>query len=113
MNTFPYILLNVIIVVADQIFVKKGLNLLGTLDFSAGFITPYIQILLSPMVTLGLSIYIMGVFFWLYVLSKVELSFAYPFLGLTFVFVALASHIFLGASLSVTRGSVSSLFVLE
>lgn len=43
----------------------------------------------SPLVWTGLVIYGGGVLAWLYVLSKVDLSLAYPFVGVSFIVVML------------------------
>lgn len=39
----------------------------------------------SPLIWLGLAIYALSVVLWLWVLSKVDLSIAYPFVGLSFL----------------------------
>ena len=42
--------------------------------------------LLNPLVIAGLSLYFAGAVVWLVVLGKADLSYAYPFVGLGFVF---------------------------
>lgn len=41
--------------------------------------------LFSPLIWLGLTIYVVSVAMWLWVLSKVDLSVAYPFVGISFL----------------------------
>lgn len=48
----------------------------------------------SPLIWLGLMIYVVSVAMWLWVLSKVDLSVAYPFVGISFL-ITLAFGIFL------------------
>jgi len=48
---------------------------------------------------------------WIYVLSRAEASYAYPFLGLGFVVVALAGWLLLGESLSIQRVGAIALIV--
>ncbi|PQP35628.1 multidrug resistance protein [Desulfobacteraceae bacterium SEEP-SAG9] len=98
-----FTLIAVTITVMGQLFIKKGLNLLGDLDFSSGFIRTYSKIFISPYVILGFSIYVVSIFVWLYVLSKVDLSFAYPFLAFSYVLVILFSLFFLGETISLIR----------
>ncbi|WP_088343296.1 MULTISPECIES: EamA family transporter [Rhodomicrobium] len=43
----------------------------------------------SPLVWIGLMIYGLSVVVWLWVLSKVDLSLAYPFVGVSFIMVML------------------------
>jgi len=98
-----FILTSVTLGVVGQIFIKKGLNSLGNIDFSAGLVISYSKIFISPFVILGILVYFMGVFFWLYALSKVDLSFAYPFVSLSYVLVLFASSWFLAESISPLR----------
>lgn len=41
--------------------------------------------LFSPLIWLGMAIYVAGFFIWLWVLSRTDLSMAYPFVGLSFL----------------------------
>jgi drug/metabolite transporter (DMT)-like permease len=88
--------------VVAQVFIKRGLNSLDALDFSR-VVESYVRVLFSPFVLVGLLLYFLGVFFWLYTLSKVELSFAFPFIGLSYVLVVLFSWVVLGESISYLR----------
>jgi len=97
------LLIAVVVSVIGQLFVKKGLNLLGNLDFSKGVIIVFSKMVVSPYVLLGFGIYFLAVFFWLYALTKVDLSFAYPFLALSYVLVILLSWLFLGENISYLR----------
>lgn len=105
MHTISFILISVFAVVAAQICMKTGLNHLRPLDPSSGIFTLYQKILLSPFVALGVTLYALGTFSWLYVLTRVDLSYAFPFLGLTYVLVALASCFLLGEHVSLLRWS--------
>ena len=98
-----FISMSMILGAIGQLFIKKGLNYLGALDFTSGIIMTYLKIFLSPFVIVGLSIYFVGVFFWMYGLSKVELSFAFPFVSLSYVLVFLLSWAFLGESIPLVR----------
>jgi drug/metabolite transporter (DMT)-like permease len=102
-KTVPFIIVAVLFSVAGQLFVKKGLNLLHGLDFGGGLTGTYTKILLSPYVLLGTTLYCVSVLFWLYSLTKVELSYAAPFIALTYIFIVLASWMFLGESVSLMR----------
>ena len=103
MSAVPFILIAVTLGVVGQLFIKIGLNSLRNLDFSTGLLVTYVRIFTSLHVVSGTFIYIVSVFFWLYALSKAELSFAYPFLALSYVFVLLASTLFLGETVPVIR----------
>ena len=57
----------------------------------------------TPMLILGLTIYAISAFTWILVLSKLDLSFAYPFVGLGFIMTFAAGTLLLGESVSVAR----------
>ena len=103
MSSVPFILIAVLLAVIGQLLVKRGLNLLGPIDFSAGLIFTYVTIFTSPLVIIGTLSYTSSIFFWLYALTRVDLSFAYPFLALSYVLVILASWLILGEHIPVLR----------
>ena len=51
----------------------------------------------------GLGIYAVGTCFWILCLSRLDLSYAYPFSGVTYVLVFLASWFFFGDNISLQR----------
>jgi drug/metabolite transporter (DMT)-like permease len=57
----------------------------------------------SPMVWTGLTIYGLSVAVWLWILSKVELSLAYPFVGVSFIVVMLFGAFLLNESVTPLR----------
>ncbi len=103
MSTIPFIIIAVTLSVAGQLFVKKGINLVGNLEFSSGLFATYLKLFISPYVILGVLIYFSSVFFWLYALTKVDLSYAVPFLALTYVLIIIASWMFLGETIPFIR----------
>jgi multidrug transporter EmrE-like cation transporter len=54
-------------------------------------------------VWLGLSLYAMGAVLWLGVLAKIEVSIAYPFVGLGFILTLLFGVFLLGEAFSLIR----------
>jgi multidrug transporter EmrE-like cation transporter len=63
----------------------------------------YVAALLRPGMIGGLACYAISVVVWIYVLSRADASFAYPFLGIGFVLVSAAGWWFLGESLTFQR----------
>lgn len=59
--------------------------------------------LTSPFVIVGLGLYGFGALLWLYVLARLPLSAAYPFVGLGFVMTMLIGLLALGETLSAGR----------
>jgi len=54
-------------------------------------------------ILLGLGIYALGTCFWILCLSRLDLSYAYPFSGVTYVLVFIASWFLFGDSMSFQR----------
>lgn len=102
--TLTCILLSTLLGVAGQMLLKHGMSLMGAQSVSAANVAQVaMKIGTSPWVILGLAVYASGTFFWLVALSRVELSFAYPFASLSYVLILGASWMFLGESISLLR----------
>lgn len=73
---------------AAQIMLKRGMISVGELNASGdGLVATVLRVLFNPFVFVGLCVFVVSMASHLYVLSKVELSFAYPFLSLAYVIV--------------------------
>ena len=85
----PFILFTVFTNAAAQVMLKYGMMQLGALSFAGvNPVVKILQIVFSPWIFFGLSVFVISMASHLYVLSKVELSYAYPFLSLAYVAVA-------------------------
>jgi multidrug transporter EmrE-like cation transporter len=85
----PFILFTVLTNAAAQIMLKQGMMSLGPLTFTSDTIIQRVfQIIFNPWVFIGLATFVISMASHLFVLSKVDLSFAYPFLSLAYVVVA-------------------------
>jgi len=83
-----FILFTVATNAAAQLMLKYGMMQLGPLSFAGvNPVVKILQIVFSPWVFLGLATFVISMASHLFVLSKVELSFAYPFLSLAYVAV--------------------------
>lgn len=61
------------------------------------------ELLQNAWVVIGLALYACGALVWLLVLAREELSFAYPFVGIGFIFTMLFGWWIMGDALSVQR----------
>lgn len=87
-----YILISVLGGALGQVLLKKGMSSMGPLTITASqAVNLVIKMLTNPFVILGLGIYFVGTLFWLTALSRVDLSFAYPFASLSYVLMLIAS----------------------
>src|SRR5947207_12874618 len=77
---------------------------IGHFEFAWENIVPVgIQVAGNPFVLLGLLAYVLSVVVWLLVLSRVEVSFAYPLLSVGYIVNAVAGYYLFQANLSMTR----------
>ncbi|MET2826274.1 EamA family transporter [Mesorhizobium shangrilense] len=93
MKYIVFILFTVMTNAAAQVMLKQGMMSLGPISFEGvNPIVKLLQIVFNPWVFLGLCTFVISMASHLYVLSKVELSFAYPFLSLAYVAVAIVAY---------------------
>jgi drug/metabolite transporter (DMT)-like permease len=101
MNVYAIILVGVTFAAIGQISWKLGMNQIGQLSIPN--LTALFTILLNPYVFLGFILYGLGTVFWLIALSKKDLSFVYPFVSLTYIFVLLLSSLVLKESIGLNK----------
>lgn len=91
------ILFSISIAVAGQILLKIGINRIGMVNFGNldALKQLFFGVIKSPLVISGLFLYVISAAIWLVVLSAVDLSFAYPFIGFTYVMVLVLSKFIL------------------
>ena len=100
----PYILFTVLTNAAAQLMLKYGMMHAGTAAFAqSNIVLRLVGIVFSPFVFLGLCTFVLSMASHLFVLSKVELSYAYPFLSLAYVAVAFAAWFLFGEELNASR----------
>jgi multidrug transporter EmrE-like cation transporter len=99
-----FIALSICAGVSGQLVLKRGMSILGAQSLSASSVVDVLQrMAFSPWVIGGLLIYVAGTFFWLMVLSRVDLSYAYPMTSMSYILIVLSSWHFLGESISPLR----------
>jgi drug/metabolite transporter (DMT)-like permease len=84
-----------------QVAFKAGVSNLqlppgGTIELALAVLT-------KPLILLGLIIYATSLIAWLWVLSKIDVSVAYPFVGLSFVLTAIMGSVILHETVSPLR----------
>ncbi len=94
MNYIHFILFTVFTNAAAQIMLKYGMTSLGAIQMVSPVTIPAVvltifKVVFNPWVFAGLLTFVISMASHLYVLTKVELSFAYPFLSLAYVAVAI------------------------
>ena len=106
MTTFSMclIILSVSLSVVAQIFLKHGMSspYIQT-SFTSGLASGLFAIITNISVLAGLFAYVSSAAVWLGVLAKVEVSKAYPFVGLGFIGTMLFAYWFLNEPLTVSK----------
>jgi drug/metabolite transporter (DMT)-like permease len=104
MKTMPLILLAVIINATAQLLLKAGTNRIGVFNFSWSNIAPIsLQVISNPFILAGLACYVLAVIVWILVLSRTEVSVAYPMISLAYILNAIAAYYFFNEDLSLVR----------
>ena len=104
MTYLPLILLGVLLNAAAQLFLKEGMRRIGHFEFLWVNLVPIgLQAATNLFVLGGLLCYVISVMVWLLVLSRVEVSFAYPLLSVGYIVNAVAGYYLFQENLSVTR----------
>ena len=94
----------VVLLVSGQLLIKHGLTRLGGFTLSwTGFGREVVKLAGSPWVWAGLAVTGLSSLLWFDVISRVQLSYAYPLLSTSYVVMMLASWLFLSESPTLTR----------
>jgi drug/metabolite transporter (DMT)-like permease len=98
------ILVDVALNVTGQLSLKYGMSKFGNFTLSLATLPPvFMKAATNLHVLLGLLCYGLGFMVWLIVLSKAEVSYAYPMISLGYVFTAILARMLLGEAVSATR----------
>jgi drug/metabolite transporter (DMT)-like permease len=99
-----YILIAVIGSAAGQLLLKKGMSTMGPVTITANQIFSLLwRIGTNPYVFIGLFIYVCGTVFWLAALSRLDLSYAYPFASLSYIVMIVGGWLLFGERVDVWR----------
>lgn len=99
------ILVSISLANGGQICLKLGMNRVGRIS-AASISNPLetiLKIINTPLVLIGLILYALAAIAWLVVLSRVNLSFAYPLLGISYVIILVLSKVILHEQVSPLR----------
>ncbi|HIE09707.1 MAG TPA: multidrug resistance protein [Armatimonadetes bacterium] len=93
-----------------QILIKYGMSEFGEIsgvDFGKA-----VRALFTPYVFSGVALYVISTLFWLIVLSRAPLSFAYPMIAAGYVLVVFLSWLVLGERVTALRMAGLALIVV-
>lgn len=111
MLIFALILLGVLLNAGAQLLLKAGMTQIGHFDFSLANAWPIgLKVAGNPPIISGLFLYVMSVVVWLLVLSRVQVSYAYPMLSIGYIVNAIAAYYLFGEPLTSLR--VLGIFII-
>ncbi len=99
------IFFSISLAVGGQLLLKTGMNAIGPItgeDVRNGAST-IMEVVTNPQVVIGLMLYFISAAVWLVVLSRVDLSFAYPLLGSSYIVVLFASRFLFNEPITAVR----------
>jgi drug/metabolite transporter (DMT)-like permease len=105
MKAIALALLATLIATSGQLLLKSGMRQVGPVsrvDLSNP-VPLLVTVFSNPLILIAIPLYVTGFLTWLIVLSKLDLSYAYPFLAVTYVLVPLLSWLLLGEHIPVMR----------
>ena len=112
MNHF-YILLTILLTVYGQIVTKWQVQIAGALPLdNIEKIQYIIKLLLNPWVISSFVCAFLASLSWMAAMTKLPLSYAYPFMSLSFVLVAFLSAIFFKESMTMNKSLGLAFIVL-
>jgi len=107
MNRYlPLILTGVFLNAMAQIWIKHGMRAIGPFAFKLKNLVPVgLKVAINFYVLSGMACYAVSIVVWLMVLSRVNVSYAYPLLSVGYIVTALAGKILFGEALGFTRSA--------
>jgi len=100
----PLILFTVLTNFGSQVLLKHGMSTIDSFELnSESLLKAAPGIIFNLYVIAGLLVMVISMGTHLIVLSRVDISFAYPFLGLSFVLITLWGHFVLSEDINIYR----------
>ena len=104
MKNFLMILVCVFLGVCGQLLLKQGMSSGGDEVDEVGEVIPrLIRAAMNPLVITGFLFYGVSAALWLIVLTRAELSYAYPLLSMGYVIVVVLSRVFFHEAVTPVR----------
>ncbi|WP_086934327.1 EamA family transporter [Agarilytica rhodophyticola] len=102
LNSFLIVFISVTLSAFAQLSFKYGVSSVVVPTESSLILKAWI-LFTTPFVFLGLFLYGVGTVLWLFALKQIDLSLAYPFVGMSFIMVFLMGVFFLNEPFNINR----------
>lgn len=104
-------MLNVCLVSAAQVLLKFSTGKFAGLKETKNIATIFWKIISNPYLVSGTACYVMSLVLWVYILTKAQLSIAYPLMSLSYVVVMILSVLFFRENINFVQW-IGALFVV-
>ena len=98
-----FIVSSVLLNALAQILLKAGMKTFNNIDLKNNLMQTLISISLNPYIIFGFIAYCISIILWLWVLSKVDVSLAYPFQALGYIVVTILAWLIFQEDINLTR----------
>lgn len=109
-----YIFLTVAFAVSSQLIIKwqmKNISLEDTISMFDKFLFAF-NMLFNPYILLSIILTLLSGLSWIIAMSKFDISYAYPFTALGFVFILIFSHLLFNETITIYKYIGVSLIVI-
>ncbi len=111
LTVFSLIMIGVLLNAAAQLLLKAGMTRIGEFEFHLSNALPIgLQVASNIPILLGLTAYVISVLVWMMVLSRVDVSLAYPMVSLGYIINAFAAYLLFNEPLSALR--IGGIFII-
>ena len=98
-----FIITSVLLNALAQILLKAGMKNFSNIDLKNNVIQTFVSIAINPYIICGFISYGISILLWLWVLSKVDVSYAYPFQALGYIVVTILAWLIFQENINLTR----------
>lgn len=104
MNNIILILSSVFLSAIAQILIKKGMLQVGNINISVSNIINIIpNMIINIYLWIAVICYILSLLVWMIVLSKIDVSYAYPFSSIGYIITLIAGYIIFNENITLPR----------
>lgn len=104
MNNFALVMIGVLTNAGAQLLLKLGMNAVGKFEFTGAELARVAPaIFTSPSILLGLASYVASFLVWLAVLSRMDVSLAYPMISIGYTIGLAGGYYFFKEPVTTTR----------
>ena len=102
LENFLLLSISISLAIVGQLLMKYGMMMIGTFSINE-LLVKLFPMIFQPYVFAGIMFFAVSSVFWLVVLSRIDLSLAYPLVSIAYIVCALFSSVFFGENVTLIR----------